>query len=140
MKTILKTLPPGLLLLLFACAAAGKPTCFSEFRMQPCRQAVPHGWAGPRAYPLPATELRTVFLLIFPGTGGAGLFRSPVLLPVYAGYILLVHMHAWNRCSRGFIAGGLYRNAHRVFTRCLVALNLIAISIHRKERRPAPGQ
>jgi len=131
-------LPLTLLLLLHTYAVASKLSAFTLFRIALSRQPVPHAFAGVLLYALPGMEIITVFLLLCSSTLYTGLRLSLGLLSIFTGYIALVLLHWWPRtpCPCGGLLEHLSWKAHLLFNSACIALNLIAIYLHLKERRP----
>ena len=142
MKSYLKSLPAALLILLFVYAAASKLSGFAEFRIQLYRQTFPHGLADILLYAIPAAELTAVGLILFDRTALKGLFLSLLLLAAFTVYISLVLLRYRGRvpCSCGGVLGHMSWPVHLVFNLFFIAVNLIAIGIQLKERRPVTSQ
>ena len=141
MKNFFSTLPSALLILLFVYAAASKLAAFGTFRVQLHLQPVPEGVADVLLYLLPAAELIAVGLLFFKRTVLAGLELSLALLLLFTCYIALAMLHYWSRtpCACGGILSHMTWRVHLVFNSFFIALNLIAIKIHLKERGAVTG-
>ena len=137
MSHFLRSLPSALLILLLVYAAAAKLENFAAFRVELNRQTVPHEVATLLAYLIPAAELAAVILLLFDKTSRAGLFLSLSLLCIFSFYIALVLLHFWSRvpCPCGGILSRMPWSAHLLFNLFFIAINLVAIHIHTKERR-----
>jgi putative oxidoreductase len=129
MKTLLKSLPAALLILLYVYAAISKLVTFDDFRGQLYNQSFPREVAVLLLYLLPAAELLTAGLLFFPRTERTGLTLSLVLLTLFTGYISLVLLHFWSRvpCSCGGVLSHLSWGGHLLFNLFFIALNLIAL-------------
>jgi putative oxidoreductase len=141
MKSSLKYLPSVLLILLFAYAAVSKLASFNDFRLQLYRQPISHEVSAMLVYAIPATEMIVIILLSFKKVMLHGLYLSLSLLSVFSLYISLVLLHFWSRvpCSCGGILNHMSWSVHLVFNLAFIVLNLIAIHIHLKERRPVTG-
>jgi putative oxidoreductase len=129
MKKLTDALPTALLVLLFVYAAAAKLADTEAFRGQLYNQAFPHELAGFLFYALPAIELVTVALLLYPATEQYGLLLSLVLLLAFTGYIALVLGHAFPRvpCSCGGILSHMGWKTHLAFNGLCLALNGYAL-------------
>jgi putative oxidoreductase len=141
MKTFLKSLPAPLLMLLFVYAALSKLISFSEFRLQLGRQPLPAGVAGILLYLLPATELLTAALLLFPKTLFTGLQLSLCLLLLFTGYIALALLHYWDHipCSCGGILNRLNWQQHFVFNLGCIGINLAGIRLYLSGIKSGPS-
>jgi putative oxidoreductase len=138
MRTFLKSLPSAMLVLLFVYAATSKLMSIGEFRIQLHRQPFPPGVSDALLYLLPASEIVAAILLLFMRTSFAGLQLSLALLILFTGYVTLVLLHFWSKvpCACGGILNHMTWRTHLVFNCCFIAINIIAIKIHLKERRP----
>jgi putative oxidoreductase len=137
MKTAIKSLPQLILIILFVYAAVSKVEAFTLFRISLYRQAFRHAFADVLLYLLPALELLTVVLLLSRKAFLAGLLLSLFLLSMFTGYIMLIILHWWKHvpCPCGGLLEHLSWPAHFLFNCFFIALNLVAIYIHVKERR-----
>ena len=135
-------MPAALLVLLFIYAAASKLADFPMFRVQLHRQPFPAGVADAMVYLLPGAELLTAILLLSERTFMAGLALSLTLLALFTSYIVLVLLHFWSRtpCACGGILNHMTWRVHLAANLLFIALNLIAIKIHVKERRAVTAE
>jgi putative oxidoreductase len=135
MRTLLKSLPVPLLILLMVYAAASKLGDLPVFRAQLGRQPIPPEVAAVLLYLLPAAELLAVLLMLNPRTKIRGLELSLVLLLVFTGYVALAAGHWWSHvpCSCGGVLGHLPWGWHLLFNGCFLLLNAAALVWQRKE-------
>jgi putative oxidoreductase len=138
MGTFLKSLPSALLILLFVYAATSKLADFGGFRSQLSRQPFPSGVSDVLLYLLPAAEIIAALLLLSRRTSFAGLQLSLGLLILFTGYVALVLLHFWSRvpCSCGGILSHMTWKVHLFFNGGFLIINLIALCLYFKERRP----
>lgn len=119
----------ALLILLYVYAACSKLADIAAFRGSLYNQAFPHELAGFLLYALPAAELGTVALLLFPLTERYGLLLSLFLLLAFTGYIALVLLHFFPRvpCSCGGILSHMGWKTHLVFNCLFLGINIAAL-------------
>jgi len=131
--------PAALLVLVFVYAAVSKLLDFGEFGAGLYAQPFPPVVAGLLRYLLPAAELAAAALLLFPRTRWYGLQLSLVMLALFTGYVGLVLLHFWS--GEPCVCGGLLSDTswglHLALNLFLLCLNLTAIVLYLKERRPA---
>ncbi|MCZ4224831.1 MauE/DoxX family redox-associated membrane protein [Pedobacter rhodius] len=139
MKTLVKSLIPILLVLLFTYAAFSKLVSFTDFRQQLYNQAFPHWLGSFLLYFLLPAEIITALFLCFNRTVLIGLLFSFGLLLAFTIYIALVVLHYWDRvpCSCGGILNQMDWTAHLIFNCFFLVLNFTVLYIHFLERRPA---
>jgi len=139
MKKLLKQLPVALLILVFVYAAVAKLMDFGVFGAGLHAQPFPPVVAVALRYLLPASELAATLMLLDPRTRWLGLQVSLVMLALFTGYVGLVLLHFWSAepCICGGLMTGLSWGAHLALNLFLLCLNLIAIYVELKERRPA---
>ncbi len=137
MRQLFNPVPRALLIALFTYAALSKVLAFSLFRVQLYRQPLPHGLSAVLLYTLPAGELIVAVLLLFCRTTRQALLASMALLLVFTAYSAMALLHWWQHvpCPCGGILHRLGWGQHLAFNLLFLAINLIAIAIHLRERR-----
>jgi len=135
--TILIDAIASLLVLLFLYTAISKLLTFEEFKNQMHNQTVPVWMATGLIWTLPAFELITSVLLLFPKWRIAGFWISFLLLTLFTGYILLVLANYFGRvpCSCGGVLKQLGWKTHFGFNVFFLLLSFIGIYLTNRERR-----
>jgi putative oxidoreductase len=138
-RNTLLDLISALLILLYVYTAANKWMNFEQFKVQMHGQALPVWLAQLLIFTLPGTELLTAILLFFRRTRLAGLYLSAVLLLMFTGYVALAVFHFFDHvpCACGGVIRDFTWEMHLVFNLFFLLLNVLAITLHNRERRTA---
>nr|WP_067055221.1 MauE/DoxX family redox-associated membrane protein [Mucilaginibacter sp. L294] len=130
MKTMLRTVAPALLILLFAYATVSKLADFTLFRHEMYNQNFPPEVAGALVFVVPFAEIATIALLLTEKWQWAGLVLSAILMAVFTGYIGLVLAGYWQRlpCSCGGVLKNMSWRGHFVFNLFFLAISLAALA------------
>jgi hypothetical protein len=130
MKQLLRSLPPALLILLFAYAAVSKLADLASFRHEMHNQNFTPEVAEALVWLVPASELLAIAFLLSEKRQRAGLWLSAVLMAVFTGYIALVLAGYWQRvpCSCGGVLRNMSWGTHLFFNLFFLLLSLTALA------------
>lgn len=125
-----------LLILLWVYASLVKLFDFDIAKGEMLNQVFPDNIALVLVWLIPAIELMTAILILVPRTTYLGYWSSFILLFSFTLYILFGLLNFYKRmpCSCGGVINQLSWGQHLVFNLFFLALTLIAIINHYKER------
>jgi len=136
-KTLFRSLPPALLILLFVYAAVSKLAAFSQFKGEMHNQNMPAEAAALLVYLVPAAELAAAFMLLTTKAQRTGLLLSIVLMALFTGYIALVLAGFWDRvpCSCGGVLKGMSWGTHLVFNLFFLLIAIAGLISHDPDQK-----
>lgn len=107
----------GLLILLFAYTAVSKLSAWDQTQSALFNQVLPVWSLEILLYGIPAAEILTCGLLVFPKTRNWGLYLSVCLMSLFTGYVAWVWLGFSDRvpCSCGGVLDSLGWGEHLVF-------------------------
>ncbi len=125
-KKLLLELPAVLLTILFTYASISKLLQYKTFRFQLDQSPFTTGYSGIIAWSIPAIELITTALLMFPATRLKGFYLSYGLMFLFTMYIYaILHYSYFIPCSCGGILSRMNWEQHLVFN---IIFTLIALT------------
>ncbi|MCF6407024.1 hypothetical protein L3C95_29275 [Chitinophaga filiformis] len=126
LKKSLLELPAVLLTILFTYASISKLLQYNTFRFQLDQSPFITGYSGIIAWFIPAIELITTAMLVFPATRLKGFYFSYGLMLLFTVYIYaILHFSYFIPCSCGGILSRMNWQQHLVFN---VIFTLIALA------------
>lgn len=125
-KKLLLELPAVLLTILFTYASISKLLQYNTFRFQLGQSPFTTGYSGLIAWFIPAIEIITTALLLFPVTRLKGFYLSYGLMLLFTLYIYaILHYSYFIPCSCGGILSKMNWEQHLVFN---IIFTLIAVA------------
>lgn len=125
-KKLLLELPAVLLTILFTYASISKLLKYNTFRFQLDQSPFITGYSGLIVWSVPAIELITTALLMFPATRLKGFYLSYGLMFLFTVYIYaILHYSYFIPCSCGGILSRMNWEQHLVFN---IIFTLIALT------------
>ncbi|NOS93036.1 MAG: hypothetical protein HOP30_14025 [Cyclobacteriaceae bacterium] len=124
-----------LLILLFAYTAASKMLTYPLFVVQIGLSPILPTFAQEVAWLIPLVEFLVAMLLTFPTTRIIGLYCSGVLMlffTLYVAAILTIASHV--PCSCGGVLEALSWEQHLIFNIAILALNILVLIWHHRDR------
>lgn len=126
LKKSLLELPAVLLTILFTYASISKLLQYNTFRFQLDQSPFITDYSGIIAWSIPAIELFTTALLMFPATRLKGFYLSYALMLLFTFYIYaILHYSYFIPCSCGGILSKMNWEQHLIFN---IVFTLIALT------------
>jgi hypothetical protein len=126
LKKSLLELPAVLLTILFTYASISKLLQYNTFRFQLDQSPFITNYASVIAWSIPAIELFTTALLMFPATRLKGFYLSYALMLLFTFYIFsILHYSYFVPCSCGGILSQMNWEQHLIFN---IVFTLIALT------------
>lgn len=141
MRHLLQPLITSLLILLWVYAATSKLVDYETSRSQMLNQVFPVWMAEVLTWAVPAVELLTAGLLIYPRTIRAGLLASLFLLMQFTIYIAVVMTGIMGRvpCSCGGVLEALTWGQHLIFNIGCIVIAIAGLLIRDRTQNIQEG-